>query len=69
MIRAVGINTKQNNQKKIFGWLEGLRNAKRGFGACLARKAKKGEMFLLAGSTGLRPVLSQTFCGTILWYC
>ena len=50
------INTKQNNNQVnniCFGRLEGSRNTKRGFGRVLARKAKTGEQFLSAGSTGL----------------
>ena len=56
MMRAVGINTKQNNQEhNTFGgggWkARGI--PKGGFGRVLARKAKKGETFLSAVSTGL----------------
>ena len=44
MIRAVGTNTKQNNQENnntFFGRLEGSRNTKRGgFGRDLARKKR-----------------------------
>jgi hypothetical protein len=65
MIRVVGINMKQNNQENnniIFGRLEGLRNTpKGGYGLVLARKAKKGEKFLLAGWTSLGQWLQLTF--------
>jgi hypothetical protein len=44
MIHAVGINMEQNNQennKLLFGKLEGLRNTKRGFWVCFSDKSKK----------------------------
>ena len=57
MIRAVGINTKQNNQEnnKIFvlGGCKARGIPKGGFGRVLAIKAKKGEKFSSAASTGL----------------
>ena len=46
MTRAVGINTKQNNQENntiSFGRLDGSRNTKRGFGACFSDKSKNTE--------------------------
>ena len=56
MIRAVGINMKQNNQENnniLFGRLEGSKNTKRGFWARFSEKRKKGEKFWSAVSTGL----------------
>jgi hypothetical protein len=57
MIRAVGINTKQNNHENNIIFLGGWKSRgipKGGFGHVLARKAKKGEKFLLAGKAGLK---------------
>ena len=57
MIRAVGINTKQNNQENVIIFVLGGYKArgipKGGFGRVLAIKAKKGEKFWSAASTGL----------------
>jgi hypothetical protein len=56
MKRAVGINTKQNNQENVYiflGRLDGSRNTKRGFWVCFSEKSKKGEKFLSAGRAGL----------------
>ncbi len=65
MIRAVGINTKQNNQENVIIFVLGGCKArgipKGGFGRVLAIKAKKGEKFSSDASTGLSTTIPTLF--------
>jgi len=63
---GAGNKNKQENNNITFGRLEGSRNTKRGFGRVLARKAKKGEKFWSAGSTGLTKFFFSERAGPIV---
>jgi len=69
MIRAVGINKKQNNKEKNIFYLGGwkARGIPKGVsGLVLAIKAKKGEKFRSAGSTGLTALPFFCFSWSLL---